>query len=332
MNPLPHDSDGADVVAVLLRAGGRREVPPEEAYRAVLAAAESALQDKLRRRRLWRFGWALAAAAALGVVAVGLRQHILPPAAPPAVVSVASVDRLDGLVEGRDSEDARWAAVNPARPLTSGSLVRTGRNSGAGLLLQQQLSLRIAAESEVELTDPQRIRLLRGAIYVDAAPEGSARLVVATPLGSVRHVGTQFEVRNEPTRLRVLVREGLVQLDRDSGPLQVSAGEGLVVDVAGDVVRLAIEPHDPAWRWTQALAPMPEFDERPASDLLTWVARQTGRTLHYVTPQAEQRAATIILHGQFERMAPLQALEVTQATTDLVIELKEDGRVSIGTR
>lgn len=332
MNPESRKSDGSDVVATLIRAGGRREAPPESAYRAVLAAAESALQEKLSRRRWRRLGVALAAAAALSLISVALYQRTQPPVSPPVPVLVAGVDRLDGLVEARGSAAEAWRPLDSSQKLPRGSLVRTGRNSGAGLVLQRHLSLRVAADTEIELTDAALVRLLRGAVYVDAAPDGKYRLFVATPLGTARHEGTQFELRYEPPRLRLRVREGRVYLDRESGSVQAAPGESVLITSAGEVERSRIPTHDAAWQWTQSLAPMPDFDERPARDLLQWFARQTGRQLHYTGPAAEQRAASAILHGRFSQMAPDEALEITLATTDLSVDLQDEDRILVGTR
>jgi hypothetical protein len=66
---------------------------------------------------------------------------------------------------------------------------------------------------------------------------------------------------------------------------------------------------------------MPDMDGQPASALIAWVARETGRNLRYATPQVEQRAATVILHGEIRHLAPLEALEAMLATTDLWVEL-----------
>ena len=332
MNPESRKSDGSDAVATLIRAGGRREAPPESAYRTVLAVAESALQAKLRRRRWRRLGVALAAAAALCVLSVALYQRTQPALSLPVAVPVAGVDRLDGVVEARSSADEDWVLLDSSRQLPRGSLVRTGRGSGVGLLMQRHLSLRVAADTEIELTDAALVRLLRGAIYVDAAPDAKDRLFVATPLGTARHDGTQFELRYEPPRLQLRVREGRVYLDRESGPVQAATGESLLITADGQIERSRIPTHDARWQWTQSLAPMPDFDERPVRELLQWVARQTGRQLRYAGPAAEQRAATAILHGRLSRLAPDEALTVALATTDLSVDLQDEDRIVIGTR
>jgi hypothetical protein len=60
---------------------------------------------------------------------------------------------------------------------------------------------------------------------------------------------------------------------------------------------------------------------RPAADLISWVARETGRQLAYESPLVEQRATAVILHGDIRNLPPMAALEAMLATTDLVVEL-----------
>ena len=331
MSSERQSNESADVLATLIRAGGRREAPPEEAYRIVLAAAESALRDKLRRRRRWRVGLALAAAASVGFLSVLLYPALRQPAPQPA--RVATIDRLDGLVAFRQSTSEDWTALDSARTvLKQGAQLRTGQKSGAGLIFHEQVSVRLSADSAIELTDLSEIRLQHGTIYVDTGAMSSQPIEVVTPMGIAHHQGTQFELRYLPPTLQLRVREGRVVVDRASGEVLAEAGEGVIITAAGEVTRTAIASHDPAWQWSEALAPMPAFDGQSASVLLEWVARQTGRELRYVDPAAEQRAATAILHGQVGQLAPTEAMEVMLATTNLGFDLGRDDTILVGTR
>ena len=194
-------TNGRDLVEALIRAGGRRAEPPEDAYQTVFAAAESVWQEKVYRRRWWRVGVFLAAAAS-GVLAFGLGQSLWRSAT--TSTEVARFDRLEGVVERRGARGGGWAALSAhAVALSGSSMLRTGPNSGAGLLYPGQLSLRLGADSEIELTDVQRVRLLRGTVYVDTGYAGAGHLEVETPLGRVRHLGTQYELNHVSSALRI---------------------------------------------------------------------------------------------------------------------------------
>jgi hypothetical protein len=120
------------------------------------------------------------------------------------------------------------------------------------------------------------------------------------------------------------VREGRVEIDRAGRLLSGSAGEQLDIDVLGGVTRSWISATDTAWQWAEAVAPAPDIDGQPATVLLAWVARETGRQLRYESAAVEARAATVILHGNIRHLAPLAALEVMLATTDLEYALAGD--------
>jgi ferric-dicitrate binding protein FerR (iron transport regulator) len=183
-------------------------------------------------------------------------------------------------------------------------------------------SLRLAADTEVTLAGPGRIIASRGRIYVDSgAVSGAPRLEIVTPAGTARNVGTQFELRVADAALRLRVREGSVSIDRGGQLLTGVAGEEIAIDALGFVARSGIAPDAEDWQWAESVAPTPDMDGRPAAELIAWVARETGRRLHYVSPLAEQRAAQVILHGNIRHLAPLEALDAMLATTDLVYVL-----------
>ncbi|MBS1201376.1 MAG: hypothetical protein H6R27_2054 [Proteobacteria bacterium] len=325
-------ADGRDLVEALICAGGRRVDPPAEAYQAVFAAAHATWRDKVdRRRRRW-VSVRLAAAAALGLLAVSLFQS--PWWQAPAALEVAHIDRIEGLVERRAAGVSGWAALAAADDdvLAGGSRLRTGAASGAGLLYPGQVSLRLGSDSEIELTDLRRVTLRHGTVYVQTGHARSSPLEVNTPYGTVRHVGTQYELHSTALELRIRVREGQVVLERESGQVAARAGEQLSVTTSGAVERRAFATHDPAWGWTESLAPMPPLDGQPARVLLEWAARETGRELHYTDTASERRAAQVVLHGQFGRLSPSQSLEVLRATTDLDCQLDAGGRIIVAAR
>jgi ferric-dicitrate binding protein FerR (iron transport regulator) len=325
------DPRASDPIEALIRAGGHRADPPDGAYEAVWAAAEKTWRGKVARRRRWQVGLSLAAAAAVGALAVALAYLPWRSAAPP--VEVARLDRVLGLVEQRESRSSDWlTSTVQGGTLPGGSGLRTGRDSGAGLLFADQLSVRLAADTEIELSDSQRIALVRGTVYVDAGGQVGGGLEVDTPQGQVRHLGTQYELHSVGAGLRIRVREGRVLLEQRAGNVIAEAGEQVSISAGGAVERAAIAAHDPRWRWTEALAPMPALDGRPARVLLEWAARETGRELRYVNARAQQRAAEAILHGHFGRLSPTQALDVLTATTDLDYRLEDGSRITVEAR
>jgi ferric-dicitrate binding protein FerR (iron transport regulator) len=313
---MEHESNGRqadnDMVAALIRKAGRRTGPPDDAYGQVLDAAMAAFRAKTARRRDRR--WLLGAMAA-GVAAVSVLLLLQSwPVAPE--VRVAVIERTIGAVE-REVDGGWWPLADSAKSLSAGTKLRTLPGGGAALLLGGGASLRLASATEVQLDGPRELTLRSGKVYLDNRASLGTGYRVGTPLGAVHDVGTQFEVRVTDGMLRVRVREGQVEIDRPGARLTGAAGEQLEIDVLGGVTRSTIATTDPEWQWAEAMAQAPEIDGRPATELFAWVARETGRRLRYASPEVEQRAATVILHGNIRHLAPLAALDAMLATTDL---------------
>ena len=310
-----------DMIEALIRSVGRRTEPPEDAYRQVFAGAHAAFRRKSsrRRERLWLL-WA--GAAAVLVFAVALMVRWTPPVSQRA--ELARVARAAGEVEVATAN--AWRPLANARTrLIPGTRLRTRADGRAALALAGGQSLRLAGGTEVMLDAPGRVYLKGGTIYVDSGerPAGP-HFEVVTPAGTARDVGTQFELAVAGAALRLRVREGMVALDGGGASLTGLAGEQIAIDARGGLTRAPIAAHDAAWQWAEEIAPMPDIDGRPAADLISWVARETGRRLAYESPLVEQRAASVILHGDIRNLPPMQALEAMLATTDLVAEVNGD--------
>jgi ferric-dicitrate binding protein FerR (iron transport regulator) len=309
-----------DIVESLIRNAGRRVDPPEDAYRQVLVAATDAFHRKSARRRQGRWFALAAAIATLAVASVLMTLRN----APVGRGDLAVVERLIGSVELAQGEG--WGPLDENRgSLRAGRRLRTHADGRAALRLAGGASLRLAGETEVLLDAPGRLYVPGGTIYVDAGDRsGAGQIEVVTPAGTARDLGTQFELQVSGAQLRLRVREGSVSLYRGGRSLVSAAGEQLEIDDFGDVVRGSIEPTSDAWAWAEAVAPVPDVDGRPATQLISWVARETGRRLRYESPAVEERAATVILHGKIRHLPPLAALEAMLATTDLEYVLDGD--------
>lgn len=318
--------NGPDLVASLIRAAGRRTEPPVDAYQQVLTAVTAAFREKTAKRR--ERTWLIAAAAAgVAALAIGLLLHGKPMSTQAQVVTVA---RVIGSVELE--VNGGWKPMTEAGgALAKDAKLRTLAGGRVALALDGGASLRLAAATEVQFDGPRRVLLRSGTLYLDNKGSVGTGYQIETPAGTARDVGTQFELHVAEGVLRLRVREGRVEIDRAGQLLSSSAGEQLEIDVLGGVTRSSIAATDTAWQWTEAAAPAPDIDGQPAAVLLAWVARETGRRLHYKSAVVETRAATVILHGNIRHLAPLAALDVMLATTDLEYTLIGD-TIEIHTR
>jgi ferric-dicitrate binding protein FerR (iron transport regulator) len=320
---MPHQFNGnqdeSDLVASLIRAAGRRAPPPDDAYRQVLAAATAAFRDR-KAQRFERNGLLAAAAVVVAAIAVALVLQWSPASLQPRV---ATVVRLVGGVELGTGEG--WQTLVDANgTLAPGARLRTLRGGGAALALDDGASLRLAATTEVTLNGSRDVTLQSGTLYLDHRGRPGVGYRIETPAGTARDLGTQFELQVHEGLLRLRVREGRVEIDRAGQVVTGSAGEQLEFDRLGGVVRSPIAANDRAWQWVETVAPTPDMDGKSAAALIAWVARETGHRLQYESPAVQQRAATVILHGNIRHLTPLAALDAMLATTDLVYVLRDD--------
>jgi hypothetical protein len=270
----------------------------------------------------------LAASIALAIGVAFLLLTQLPQGTPPIA---GRTDRIVGTVEVRADAQSDWSTLrNDLLSLPRGAEVRTHAGSRAGILLNNGISLRLAEATEVALESDSRLRVIAGKVYVDTgAMPPKAGLEVVTEAGTAIDVGTQFEVSYRDGEYRLRVREGRVLLRHGASEVDGQAGEQLKILPGGELERTPIEHDDPGWDWVESLAPAPDIDRQPVTTLLTWVARETGRTVRFASPDIERKAGTTILHGNIRHLAPLEALSVMLATTDLEYTLPDDATILV---
>ncbi|MES1241954.1 MAG: FecR family protein [Acidobacteriota bacterium] len=306
----------ADEIAALLDVAGRRPRLPEAEVAPIRAAAREAFRRQARRtarrrRLVWTAGGSLTASAAALLLAIGLTLR--PPAAP-ATGPVATVEMTAGDVAVLDA--AGRPAASPA--VLPGAVLRTGESGRAAVRLPGGASVRIDAGSAVRLDSSRLVSLERGAVYVDAGPAAAPgqEIEIATSLGSVRHVGTQFETRLLPRSgaggpaLRVRVREGTVLVEQAGETHQVRAGGELLLAAGSRPERAGISGHDPGWDWIQRTAPPFEIEGARLVDFLDWASRETGLPWRLADPRAGSRPEDVILHGSIEGLTAEEALAV----------------------
>lgn len=302
---------GWDEVAKLLSLAGPRARLPEHEVASAREAARAAWRRGLARAMRRRVAQVAAMAASVVLVVVLVSRDRAP--APEAVPDLAPLGEL--VVRSGD------VAVTGAESLRigTGATIATGHQGRAALELLAGASLRIDVSSVVRFESPTEVALDRGAVYLDVH-RASARspIAVETPLGTVRHLGTQFEVRllggggdqGQPDTLRVRVREGRVAVERRGVVTEASAGAELTLHADGSIARSVTPAEAPVWSWTQQIAPEFRIEGRTLASYLTWVSRETGMMIRYADDELEARASRTVLHGTIAGLTPEESLAV----------------------
>ena len=303
----------------VLKTVGPREKPPAEVERAIRerlhAEWRSVVAERSRRNRQ-RTYLALAASVVASVVAIwALAPRLAGPNDAVATVALATGD-----LRVTSGWYDNWHGVAGGQVLLEGQTLETGATGHGALALPGGISARLDHGSRLLVAAADRLVLERGTLYVDSgsATAPSAPLDVVTPTGTVRHVGTQYEVRILDAGVQVSVREGAIEWRSSGGDIEHSgSGEQLTITNDGRIERTAVPVYGAAWDWTLEAAPTIDIEGLPLAQFLTWAARETGREVAYGSPAAEAEAAGIVVHGSIAGLTPAEALDAVLATTSV---------------
>ena len=298
----------------LLRQVGARDEPSADVMREVEAAVhaewQGMLQERRRRRRVMTFGIAASAVLAIAVATFGVRYFA------PAPAQVAQITRIDGhLLVRQEARAARELAV--AKNVSTGETIQTDDRSRAALQFGEAVSVRLDRGTIVKIASADELVLTAGALYVDSQARNPQALTIRTDAGTVRHVGTQYQVRTHADDMEVIVREGRVMIANAAGTSSGVAGERIRVTPRGQIVRSTVPAHDAAWQWAAHAAPMFDINEQTLAAFADWVARETGRKVVYESDAAQSAASELKLRGSIAGLDPDTALNAVLSTTQL---------------
>lgn len=317
------DSADGGLVDRLLNAAGPGPVIPEGGADRIKAAIRPSWRNEVataarQRRRLWAGGLAAAAAVIIAVVVVPRLHRGDLPIEANAITLVVANGGLEITPPG--STVSFLGPDDSGSIIPDGSLVRTRQGHRAALRLTGGQSLRLDDDTVVRLDSELSISLDAGAVYISSSDGTGSGVEVRTALGTATEIGTQFEVRLEDGSLDVRVREGLVSLTRGAEEYEINHGIRFSVDAEGAVTTASITPWDPAWAWTQEVAPAFAIEGRSALAFLDWVSGETGLSVRFADAEVERAAATTLLHGTVEGLAPAETPAAVLPTCGLTAD------------
>lgn len=320
-----------DRIGRLLRLAGPRPAAPHERKArvkdSVRAQWQRSVRSRRRRRWLTRGGLGLAAVLALASM-VGLFYRPRLSRAPVFAGPVAVVETVSGTVRLLGDGRGEGEVLRIGDLIAAGSVIDTGPLGRTAIRMASGSSLRLDRGTRLRGLTDVAVALESGAVYFDSGAERDGEpLAIRTPLGIVHDVGTLFEVRLDDGRMRLRVREGAVNLDRDGRLHDAGPGIELTVDAAGGLTRRSIPVFGPEWEWILTIAPTFELEGSTLDVFLEWVNRETGWQPRFVDSDSEAGASQVMLHGSVEGMRPDQALEAVLPTCGLVHQL--DGGILV---
>jgi hypothetical protein len=318
----PHDrvSDVEEErrLAGILSQAGSRTAPSEAQLERWAGRFRATLADaRAEKRRRWQIRAAGIAASISAVVAVLFMMQApdLPVAAGIAdVYSVSGGNSVDGA-------QGTQRGLVPGERLNVGDRLRTGLRGGLGMKYRGA-DVRIGRDTEV-IVHTTRLELVSGVVYVDTGAAGSAQtdVVVATRLGSVTHLGTQYLVQLDSDRLVSAVREGQIIFRSEQQKRQLSADASTAGEIRvaqdGSVTESRKPRSGEQWDWAVEISPGISLTGRSPDEVLTWAARESGRTLKYADEKAAAVAREGRLAGTDAKIPSPEVLAAVEASTRL---------------
>jgi len=324
------EKSGGDVLQALFQHASARERPSAELERAArdTLSAEWRQIATHRKRRRQLAGLALAASV---LVAVGFAISVSGTFSSPApAIQLAVVEKQAGRARILADESAeKFEILRIDSGLMSRQVVETGPGSVTGLLWIHGQSIRLDENTRVRLESSGLIRLDRGRMYVDTAKSAAKAetLLISTPAGLVRHVGTRYMTVVSLAGTTLSVRSGKVMIDLEGIEHLVSRGEQINVGGDGQRTMQQIETWGEQWQWAERSSPTIDADGKTIAELIDWVAGETGHTVEYASSDAERQARNTIFRGQLE-LEPMKALSTITQTSGMDAQVL-DGRIVV---
>ena len=141
------------------------------------------------------------------------------------------------------------------------------------------------------------VRIVQGEAFFEVAHDRLRPFNVQTPLGTIRAVGTRFDVLLDEQRVEVVMEEGKV-LVKSAAPAgqEVAAVAGMRATLLAGSTRAALDSADLTrienWR-----AHRVEFDRVPLSTALKEFSRYTALPIRVESPQIGQMSVSAVLQA-----------------------------------
>jgi len=269
-----------------------------------------------RRRNVVRFALAATVMIAAFLSFNVFRTNGIAPA------QVATIDKSLGSIYllGERSE---LHETSDLESVVAGQSVKTGPDSGLGIVMGTGPSLRVDEQTRIEFVNTGTVHLYSGRIYVDSN-QGS--MTIVTEQGVVTHLGTQYMTAIDGAELSVSVREGKVAVDGAFHDTTVTPGQQVTMRGSQRPRVANIAVHGDAWKWAEEMAPTADFDGKTVRQFLEWVSHETGLDFEFETPRAEKLASGT-LSGKLD-LPPMRALTLRMKSADLEWRI-EDGVIYI---
>lgn len=294
-------------IAQLLASVGARPAPSTERMQTARDAIHDAWAAAVAARRQRRQRLTVLGMAASLLLGIGLGWQLLLQAPQTDAPNLRLLHAV-ALVSWQPAAEDSWRLVDLGADIGVGARLQSGPDSYATLVADDGLQVRLDQGTQVEMLSTGALKLLQGAVYVDAP--GDASLSVVTQWGEARDIGTRYEVRIVADDWQVQVRDGRVEMaDLEAGVAMVSAGERYR-SAGNRFVKETVAPADASWSWTYSAGPRMAIDGVTLTHYLDWWQQESGMTVVFTAAIDEELARQTVLHGSLDGLSLEEGLRV----------------------
>lgn len=191
--------------------------------------------------------------------------------------------------------------------------------------------VRLAPDSRLQdwSTEASRRVALSGRAFFAVSHDSDRPFTVETEAGSVRVLGTRFELSQSQENLRTIVVEGRVAVSNDNGAVEVTRGSVATV-IGGGAPRSEIS--DDVYSLLNWPGGVLIFQSTPLRQVVEEVSRHFGRPLVVSGERLEARRISAWFDGEdfdeiAESLCVVAGAECTPSDSAVVMRLNEEGGV-----
>lgn len=318
-----HDDkqDNIQNLETLLNLYGKREHPDLDKMNHAREHVMQHWQQTIASRKRSRLVYATMAASmvmALFISFIAI-NHYTTNTETPYIESVF----LKGQVMISEKSTGTWKEIGKDSELLSlpfGHIIKTNDNSFASLTLSDHLQIRLNQNTIMEFSDPGKVSLITGEVYMDADNVPSNNLEVITKFGTVSHIGTRYSVK-VTDNLLISVRNGRVELNNSRESRNIDSEKRVLINDSGIINESEISKYDSSWKWIQNAAE--PFDSRNKSlhDYIIWFSHENGLDIHWNNNKTDTQS--VQLSGVPTTADPMNQIKAVFLATHFNYEISQ---------
>jgi len=308
------DKNQNDSVETLLKIAGKRVVPNEQLKKEVYENVYSVWKQQSKPSFYHNKSFIVAASL---FVFVGIYSFDLFSTKNYNDINLQISKKivLSGQIQiSRDQK--KWSLLKTDSILKAGEYIHTNSSNRILVELNNGNTFRLDENSLIKLTSEDKIELIRGQIYVESNEKNiNNQLLIDTKLGSIKHVGTQYNVELKPDLINISVRKGKVIVYKKDLTKEIEKGYTLSINNKGDYNQSLINSYDSKWLWTQNITKQYNIQDKTIFQYLKWVIWNSDKS--------KDQSSNIKLSGSIKGLTPLESLEVILSTTDFSYDISQ---------